>query len=278
MIIYHLAEFGRSTVCKLPTGIIYPLAAGIGDGMYYFWSRARRNMIKSVAAVLNSEVDDPEVRKIARRGMRNYCKYVVDMLTYSRPKDEFFQTQCRLQGREYLDAALKEGKGAILVSFHLGNLDLGIKLLSSLGYPVNAIVDNLEWSGQLNTFLQKGRSQNGAKLIDSRDVSSQLLAVLRRNEALALMIDCPNFGKGIKIKLGQKWVRVPTGAATLALRTGAKIIPCGLVRTSNNTFQGILGQPLECQPGGKIAKDTQKLTQDMVKALEDMTRAFIDQW
>ena len=100
-----------------------------------------------------------------------FFKYIVDLLRYPFPKEDFFKKQFHLSGREYLDEALKEGKGVILVSFHLGNLDLGIRLLSSLGYRVNAIVNNLEWSGQLDDFLQKPRAHDGAKLITTKEAS-----------------------------------------------------------------------------------------------------------
>ncbi len=275
---YRMAEIGRFLVSAIPPFISYPLAAGVGDVMYVVWPRARRNMVKSVANILNRDVGDREVRNIARHCMRNFCKYIVDMLRYSFAREDFFQKQFQITGQHNLDDALKEGKGVILVSFHVGNLDLGVRLLSSLGYPVNAVVNNLEWSGQMDAFLQKPRAFNGTRLINSRDTSMHLLDILRRNEILALMIDCPSCRRGVKVKLGQKWVTIPSGAATLALRTGARIIPCGLVRTSNTTFQGILGKPIECRLTGKIGDDTRDLTQCMVSALEEMTRSFVDQW
>ena len=92
------------------------------------------------------------------------------------------------------------------------------------------------------------------------------------------MIDCPNCSKGVKVKIGTKWVLLPAGAATLSLRTGARLVPCGLVRTSNTTFQGIIGKAIEYQPTGKVAEDAQELTQRVVNALEDMTEQFVDQW
>jgi lauroyl/myristoyl acyltransferase len=278
MIIYRLAEIGRFLISRLPACVGYSIAAGIGDVMYYTWPRGRRNMIKCVANILNRNTDDYEIRNTARHCMRNFIKYILDMLRYSNSDNDFFEKQFQLCGREHLDAALKEGKGVILVSFHLGNLDLGIKLLSSLGYPVNAIVDNLGWSGQLDTFLQKSRTHNGVKIISAKGTSSSLLEVLKRNEILALMIDCPNFGKGVKIKLGQKWVMLPTGAATLALRTGARLIPCGLVSTSNTTFKGIIAKPIEYQRSGRLAEDIRGLTQGTVQSLEEMVISFVDQW
>jgi lauroyl/myristoyl acyltransferase len=267
----------RIIISKIPACTIYPLANIIGDLMYYSWPRGRRNMVKSVAAILNVNYKDPKARNTARHCMRNYCKYAIDFLRLSYPEADFFEKHFELEGRENLDAALSEGRGVVLVSFHMGNLDLGIRLLGNLGYPVNAIVDNLQ-SGQLDAFLQARRSNAGVNLINVKEASSRLLDVLHRNEILALMIDCPNCIRGVKVKLGQKWVLLPAGAATLALRTGARLVPCGLVRTSNTTFQGIIGQPVEYRATGKVAEDIRGLTQNAILALEDMARSFLDQW
>jgi lauroyl/myristoyl acyltransferase len=278
--LYRAAETARSIISRVPASTTYPLANLVGDAMYYLWSRGRRNMAKAIANALDSDINDPKVRNIARHCMINFCKYAVDTLRYSYPKDDFFQKHIALIGQEHLDAALEEGNGIILVGFHTGNLDLGVRLLSKLGYPVNAIVENLN-SGQLDQFVQSPRAMSGVKLIqlkEAGDRSSSLVRVLRRNEVLAMMIDCPNCIKGVRVKLGRKWVTLPSGASTLALRTGARLIPCGLFRTSNTTFQGIIGQAIEYVPTGKMADDMQVITQKIARELENMTRSFIDQW
>ncbi len=277
---YRILETARSVVSRMPPGCSYPVANTIGDAIFYFWPRGRRNMIRAIANALNSEINNRHVRDTARHCMRNFCKYAVDTLRYSYPKDDFYHKQINLVGRENLDAALEKGKGIILVGFHTGNLDLGVRLLSKLGYPVNAVVENLN-SGQLDKFVQIARSNSGVKLINLResgDKSSNLVGILRRNEVLAMMIDCPNCVKGVRVKLGQKWVMFPGGASALALRTGARLIPCGLFRTSNTTFKGIIGQAIEYHPAGKMTEDMQEITQRIARELENLTRLFIDQW
>lgn len=234
-------------------------------------------MIKSVANILNTGTGDITVRKTARRCMRNYCKYAVDFLRHPFPAAGFFENNFELKGQENLDSALREGKGVVLVSFHLGNLDLGIRLLSSLGYPVNAIVDDLG-SAELDAFLNRQRAMSRVNLINVKEVTSCLIDVLRKNEIIALMIDCPNCVKGVSVKLGQRWILFPTGAATLALRTGARLVPCGLVRTSNTTYQGIIGKPVDFVSTGKVAEDIKLLTQGAVSSLEEMSKTFLDQW
>jgi KDO2-lipid IV(A) lauroyltransferase len=202
---------------------------------------------------------------------------VVDVFRYAYPSQGFFEKNFKISGREYVDKALAEGKGIILVSFHLGNLDMGVRILSANGYKVSAIVDNWQ-TKQLDAFLQESRRIGGAKLISVKAASHRLLDILRRNEILALMLDNPNCLKGVKVKLGQKWVLFPSGAATIAIRTGARVVPCAVVRTSNTTFHAIAGQPIEYQASGDLAEDIQTITQKMVTALENITYQYIDQW
>ena len=85
MILYYLLEICRIVASRLPALISYPIASTVGIEVYYLWPRGRRNMIKSIAAVLRQDINSPEVRRKARRGIQNYCKFVVDMLRYAYP-------------------------------------------------------------------------------------------------------------------------------------------------------------------------------------------------
>lgn len=277
MIVYYLLEFGRITAGRLPAFVSYPIASAVGDAIYYLWPRGRRNMIKSVAAVLDQDIRSPQVKKNARDGMSNFCKSIVDMLRYAYPKNEVWERDIALVGTENIDHALAEGKGIIIAGLHMGNLDLGIRALSHAGYPIHAIVQNLE-AGQIDRFVQKPRVRSGLKLIGATDGILQMLDILKRNEIVALMIDSPHDEKGIPVKLGQKTIMVPSGMAAMALRTGAKIVPCGLVRYTNTKFLGIIGRPVKFCPAGGLAEDARELTQCTVRALEEMARIFADQW
>lgn len=276
-LIYYLAAAARFFVAHLPACVSYSIASVIGDGIYLFWPRVRRNMSKAVAALLNKPEKGLVVRNTARRCLRNFAKYVVDTFRYAHPQPAFFENNFKITGKEHLDAALAEGKGIILVSFHLGNLDLGIKALGNAGYPINAIVENWQ-SNQLDAFLQNPREKEGAKLIKVKEASANLLSILKKNEILALMIDSPNCLNGVKVKIGGKWALLPSGPAIMALRTGARVVPCGLVRTSNTKFHGIIGKPIEIQSSGNLVEDVRAVTQSTTDAIVKITSQFIDQW
>jgi len=277
MLLFYLLELGRITAGRLPAIISYPLAGFVGDIVYYVWPRGARNLAASIAAVIRRDIHSHEVKKTARYAMRNFCKYIVDMLRYAYPKKGVFERDIDLVGTENIEKALNRGKGAIIVGFHMGNLDLGIRALSHAGYPIHAIVQDLE-SGQTNRFVQKPRAQSGLKLLSASNGILEMIHVLKRNEIVALMIDSPGHEKGITVKLANKDVTLPGGMAAMAIRTGAAVLPCGLVRSTNTKFLGIVGKAVQLQPSGDLMEDAREITQRTVSVLEEMARLFPDQW
>jgi phosphatidylinositol dimannoside acyltransferase len=277
MILYHCIEAVRTVISKIPACLSYPVVGFTGELVYWLWPRGRRNMINTAANILHLDSNEPVVRKMSRQSMRNFAKYILDIVRYSKPKKDFFKNNFKVTGLDNLDTALRDGKGVILVGLHLGNLDLGVRWLGSMGYPVNALVNRLKSEG-FNDFLQNPRSREGVKLIDAKNSSGTLVDILKQNEILALMIDCPNCRKGVRVKLGRGTAILPAGAATLALRTGATIVPCSLVRTSDTTFQGIIGKAIEYCPVGKRLEDIRQLTQQTVHSLEEIAKSYVGQW
>lgn len=277
MAIYYFAKFCKFLVGKLPTSIRYLLACIIGDILYVIWLRGRKSFIANVKAVLGDQANSKVITRIARQAMRNFCKYCIDFLRSYDSQLRVSQETVTIHGLENIDLALKEGKGAILVSFHLGNWDLGIRTLSRLGYPLSVIVETLK-SKHLDKFVMKLRANLGVRIITTKEKICKMVEVLRRNELLALLIDHNNHNSGVEVRFGSCSALMPAGAATLALRTGAKVIPCWLVRSPNNTFHGFIGEPIRFHPSGNLANDIRQLTQHVITVLEQVVKQFPDQW
>jgi len=274
--IYFILSFIGFLARTTPPSISYPIASLIGNAAYFLWPRARRNMTKSCAAVLRQATTSPEARKNARWGLQNYYKSNVDIFRYTNPGRAFFENIDAI-GIENLDNALKEGKGAIIVGFHIGNLDLGIRALGYAGYPVNAIVQKLELQ-DADRFIQKPRSDAGVKLIGETEGVLPAFRALKRNEIVALMIDGKVYEKGILVELGNRKILVPGGVAAMSIRSGASILPCCLIRSTDTRFHGIIGKRVEYELTGDLDRDAFEISRRTVRALEQMARIFPDQW
>lgn len=92
---------------------------------------------------------------------------------------ESFRSKVSIEGKEYLDEALSEGKGVILLGAHYSTLDLG-GLLFSLFYPLNTMYrphNNL----LMDKVITKGRLRSIKSMIDRSDFRSVVRA-LKKNE------------------------------------------------------------------------------------------------
>lgn len=108
----------------------------------------------------------------------------------------------------------------------------------------------------------------------------EMIAALRRKEGLAIVVDRPVTDQsGVLVTFFGRATRVPGGAATLALRTGAPVVPAVLVRKpAGQGFIAFVGEPMLAETSAATAVEVQALTQRIMSWLEEMIRQHPDQW
>lgn len=278
MILYLLVRCLSFLLQRIPLAISYPSASLAADLAFLLWRRGRANMIDNMARVLGAGASRLRTRTLARRALRNYAKYLVDFLRISNLTPQEITERVTFNQWAPFDEALAGGKGAIFVGLHMGNWDLGTGLLCLKGYAMNVVVDTFS-NQRLNDFVQGQRSRLGMKTIPRESAARRVLQVLRRNEALGILMDRPSPAEaGVPVWFFGHQAFVPGGAATLALRTGARIVPTAMVRLANNRFLGLVDRCIALQPTGDDAEDVRALTQQVMESLEHWVRQYPDQW
>jgi KDO2-lipid IV(A) lauroyltransferase len=68
------------------------------------------------------------------------------------------------------------------------------------------------------------------------------------------------------------------GVATLALRTGAAVLPCYVLRAGPDRHRGIFAPELEVPVSGDLQQDIKVATAHYNAALEKIIRANPEQW
>src|ERR671933_607752 len=93
------------------------------------------------------------------------------------------------------------------------------------------------------------RTAAGVKAIPIENGPRAMIAALRNQEGLAVLVDRPLEADGVAVTFFGRATRVPAGAATLALRTGSPVVPAALVRDPEGTgYLAHIGPPIV---GGK---------------------------
>jgi KDO2-lipid IV(A) lauroyltransferase len=276
---YRLWQVVTAVVGRLPARVSYLAASLLGSAAYYCWPRGRRAMHANYRRVLRG-APAGRIRQASRRSLANYCCYLADFARF--PALAPTALARLVEGGESfagLDRALERGKGALIVCMHFGNWDLGAGAAAARGYPLTVVAETFP-DRRLDDMVTGARRRPGVQIVKMEKAGPSLLRALKNNGLLALLIDRPVPGEGVRVSFFGEEVEVPAGPARLALRSGAAVIPAGFARTHANR-EGVttLSEFVEpSAPSGDDATDVRALTQAIMAAHERFIRAYPEQW
>ena len=278
MIAYWLIRWIGAIARRLPAPVAYALAERTADLTFIFWRRGRANMIDNMTHVIGQDASPKQIRDTARRALRNYLSYLVDFLRAPNLTAADVRERITFDNWEPLEQAQAKGKGTIYIGVHMGNWDMGGALMSLYGLKVNVVADTFP-NPKLDEMVVRTREGLGMTIFPYEKAPRRILQALRRNEGVALLMDRPlPLDEGVNITFCGATTAVPGGAATLALRTGASIVSCSMIRLPNEHFIGMVGPCITPNPTGNDKEDVQQLTQEIMAGQEAWIRANPDQW
>jgi KDO2-lipid IV(A) lauroyltransferase len=101
---------------------------------------------------------------------------------------------------------------------------------------------------------------------------------LRRNELAIIIADEYRSGDGIDVPFFGRTVTARRGPATLALRTGAAVVPVYLVRDQRGRLALNIEPEIEMSRSGDIKADVRENTMRITQWVERVVRSYPDQW
>jgi KDO2-lipid IV(A) lauroyltransferase len=215
------------------------------------------------------------VRRLALRAYREYGRYLVELMRLPHlPPDEVGELASDLDADEikriWRDAP---GGGLIFAVGHVGNNEAVAAAVAHHGMPISVVADDSSFP-ELYDLLRRQRESWGVHVIAWRNLR-EIYGVLRRREMLALLVDWGYRRDGIPVRLFGAWTTLPAGPATLAAKTGSRILPIAIRRTAGR-FNVSWADPIEVAPADPAA--LQRGTQAMADALADTIGQAPEQW
>lgn len=276
---YRLWQFVTAVVRRLPPRAGYAIAGVVGWFGYYLWPGGRRSMLRNYRHVLRG-APASEIRRVARRSLINYCCYLADFVRFpSLTPQQMVSAVAGDESFAALDRALEGGKGAIIVCMHLGNWDLGAGAAAARGYQATVVAETFP-DPRLDAIVAGARRRLGMSIVKMEKAGPSLLRALKNNGVLALLIDRPVPGEGVKVEFFGEQVEVPAGPARIALRSGATVVPAAFPRREPNGMpvQVLTDFGIAYKPTGDDTHDVRELTQAIMKSHERFIREYPAQW
>ncbi len=275
--LYYLYIIGIILIRVLPLRALYALA-GLVARLYCACSRQDKEAIRdNLGVILGGDATSAKIDSHVQSIFRNFAKYLVDFFKVRKLRKKEIDRFVKIEGIENIDRCLAEGTGAVLLSIHIGNWEMGGAVIGALGYPVSALV--LEHGDKrINDLFVKQRVSNGLKVIPVGIQVKQCFRVLKNNELLAIVGDKDYTSNGEYIDFFGKKAFIPRGPAVLSLRTGAPIVICALTRERDNTFKFKFEKPMRYTPSGDREKDVKAFMEMYINVFESYIKKYPDQW
>ena len=272
---YYAYAAGWSTVRRLPEKMAYKNFDRIADRLWKKDGGGVRQLEKNLGRVL-PDASPAEIRELSRESMRNYFRYWCDAFRMPDWSHEKINDRFTCVNSEYLADALAQGNGAIMTLPHMGNWD-HTGAWGALNYaPVTAIAEKLEPERLFDRFVEY-RASLGLRIypLGQKNVMNTLASELRNdNRMVALVSDRDLTAHGIEVDFFGEKTRMPAGAASLALRTGAPILPLTLWYEGPNACAEI--HPPVTVPTGAPVGDDARNQPGYADAVSNMTQQVAD--
>ncbi len=235
-------------VRRLPRAVSY----AIGDaGSWIAWRlmpETRAALADNLRAIFPAETEAALQRR-ARRTLQAYSRDAIDFLRALRVPAAAAPAlfDMRPEYLERFQAVLARGRGAILVTGHHGNWEIGSVLMRRVLHLPLAIVAMAEASADVNRIRREMREDLGVDTIEVRrsfDTALQIRRRLADNQIVAILMDRHLGRDRVQVTLLGRpawFLRTP---ALMGYLTGAPLMPCFIERSEGRPFDVFVGEPI----------------------------------
>jgi KDO2-lipid IV(A) lauroyltransferase len=199
---------------------------------------------------------------------------------------EFYSPRCKpvrfdVAEENSLADALRRGRGAVIVTAHLGNWGIAAKGLREYSVPVNLVMAR-ERNTSIQEYARNLKEDAGVRVIysDTSVFSSfNMIRALRNNEIVAMQLDRPVGAGGMRtLPFFGRAALFPSGPFILARLAGAPIIPVFAPRLGVRHYGVHIGRSHEVQKDSGDAGTLDRVMREVISELETVVRAHPTQW
>jgi KDO2-lipid IV(A) lauroyltransferase len=212
--------------------------------------------------------------------MQSYGRYYAEALWARGRRVEELRAHTIVDGLEQITGAREEGRGVIYGLPHVGNWEAAAPVSGDVKVPVVAVAENLP-NRRITDWFTDMRADFGIEVVlatGGTEVMRKLEAALAANKAVALLADRDLKRRGVEVVFFDEKTTLPPGPATLALRTGAPLLPVASYYDGNNGYRVVIRPAIPVPAEGTRSEKVQTMTQALALEMESLIRAAPRQW
>ena len=181
-----------------------------------------------------------------------------------------------LDGEDVLRSALARGRGAIVLTGHVGNWELGGAAVAALGLPVAAVVKppSNPW---VAGHVERSRRRTGIETIPMPEARSGVPNALAAGKVVALVADQGAMRSPVWAPFFGKPTQTPVGPGLFAARCGAPVLFGSAPAVPGGGYHIVI-EMLEERPGDEVDEMVVRIARLFRRRLEAAVRLAPEQY
>lgn len=235
---------------------------------------AFRNIKKAFPKLSNFEI-----MKIVLGMWRNLGGYMAEYCNvYDKDVDIFEHAKLSDESRKILEEIKKDKKGAILFSGHIGNWEVGLRVMKELGVPVKTVYRPLN-NPYADKFTNDFRKNIGVDMIAKGGRGAiKIVRELRKGTKIVMLVD-QRLSSGVEVPLFRRKAQTTDSVALFALKYKIPVYPVRVVRKDMfGNFEYRVEKKMKIIKKKATKKNIIEITKMMNKKLEQWIKEYPAQW
>jgi lauroyl/myristoyl acyltransferase len=242
--------------------------------IYYWLTPASRAVIRAnLRHALHAELPSTkQIDRLVRQTYFNYARRLTDFYRLTTMSRERIIRMVEDIGIDNIDRALVQKKGVVMLTLHLGNWDYAGAYLAARGYPMNALVEEMDPA--ILKLLTRHREATGMRTFTLRKSAYAFLDAIRNNRVLAVVGDRDIMKNGKTVKFFNGRRKIPANLSEIIVR---KRIPVTFGYLAFNPkgskwrYRGVVHEPESFDRADEFESF-------MIDKFEETIRRHPDQW
>jgi KDO2-lipid IV(A) lauroyltransferase len=275
---YVAYRVGAAVANAVPQVVAAPVAEVAGRLLAPVLVGRRRIVRRNLQRATDGALEGLALERAVSDTFASYGRYWLELFRLPADARGSVEERVTSVGFEHIAAGREAGRGVILALPHLGGFDFAAAWLAGRGLPPAVVVEAVEPVELFDWFADVRRAIGMEVIPLGPAAATAVIGALRENRVVCLLADRDIAGDGTAVEFFGETTTLPAGPATLALRTGAALIPTAVYfRPHGKHFVRILA-PLRVERRGRLREDVTRVTQDLARRFEELVRMAPEQW
>jgi len=278
----HRAEYYtmRATIRALGA-LSWDAACKVGERLGALGYRPlgiRKRVVERQIAAAFPDLDHDAVVNLARESYKHLGRtFIETALLDSIGKDGLQKLVESVEGWEEVEEVMAKGRGAVMVTGHIGNWELAGGYVAARGIPLDAIVRGMA-NPLFDAYINHTREGIGMTIVHDSEAVRRTPRSLRAGRAVAFVAD--QGAKGLAstfVPFFGRPAKTPRGAAVFALRFEVPVLFVVALRKPNGRYRLIV-ERLEAKRTGDMDSDVDAIVARFTQRLEHWVRVVPAQY